>query len=87
MGKEAHLGFDGLVVLGVSLDDKVEDRLLVLVLKETEEEKGRRRVVLLEDVAGNVLDVNLDVGSNLQKRRYSERTQCCVLTLEEIIQY
>lgn len=65
MGKEAHLGLDGLVVLGVPLDDKVEDRLLVLVLKETEEEEGRRRVVLLEDVAGNVLDVNLDVGSNL----------------------
>lgn len=62
---EGVLRADGLKVLGVALDGEVHDRVLVLVLEETEDDEGEGGVVASEEGSGDVLDVEDDARSGL----------------------
>lgn len=70
--KGTNLGLDGLLVLGVPLNDEVKNGLLVLVLEESKHEERQGRVLRLVDLLGDVLDVDLDSSSDLKETEENE---------------
>jgi hypothetical protein len=55
-GEDTHLGLDWLVVFRVSLHDKVQHGLLVLVLQQSMDDERQSLVAVIKDVPRSVLD-------------------------------
>jgi hypothetical protein len=63
-----HLGSNRRFVLGISLDGKVQDRLLVFVLQQPVDDQRVLRIPRLDERTGDVPDPKLYTGSDLESK-------------------